>query len=68
MGMLGAYNRFGPSRIEERAINDRKAFGDSLQALLEYEWDGIVMPHGDLIHEGGRAHFQSGFGSYLPEP
>ncbi len=66
MGMLGAYKTFGPSRLEKMSIKDKAAFGASLSALLEMDWDAIALPHGELIPEGGRALFEEGFGAYLP--
>ena len=65
MSLLGAYNRFGPSRLERASIKDKAAFGRSLRALLEHDWDAIALPHGELIHEGGRARFEEAFKTYL---
>lgn len=63
----GAYNRFGPSRLMRFLIRDNKALGQSLTELLSYEWNSIVVPHGDPIDEGGREMFTQAFEKYLPD-
>ncbi len=68
MRINGTYNRFGPSRLLRAfAIDDKDALGRSLEALLDFDWDTIVVSHGEPIDNGARRRFLHAFGDYLPE-
>jgi hypothetical protein len=58
-----AYGRFGPSRIFTTfVISDRSAFSDSIDALLEHEFDRVIMSHGRVLATGGKAAIRDAFG------
>jgi hypothetical protein len=55
-------NRFGPSRIFEWIfVRDRAALAESLRALATENFDRIIMNHGEVIRENGRAEFERAF-------
>ena len=66
MTLNGVYNTFGCSRLFRSTIKDKKAFGSSLLPLLDYPWDSIILPHGDLIPHGARALFEETFRPFIP--
>jgi len=50
------WRRFGPSRIiRGLAVSDRSALRQSLERLLEWDFDRIVPGHGDVIENRGPA-------------
>ena len=57
----GAWDRFGMSRIGRSLVRDRAALRRSLDALLEWDFDRIVVAHGDVLEHGGRAALREAF-------
>ena len=49
----GAYQRFGPSRVARRMLRDRDLVGASLAQILAWDFDRIVVAHGDVLESGG---------------
>lgn len=63
----GTSGRFGLSRLVRMYIRDSEAFGESLADVLEFQWDSIVVAHGEPIEVGGREVFVEEFERYLPK-
>lgn len=63
--MVGATGRFGPHRIIRLGIRDRAAARCSIDRILAWEFDRIVMSHGEVVEVGGRASLEQAF-SFLP--
>ena len=64
--IVGATGRFGPHRLVRLAIRDRAAARRSLDRILAWDFDRIVMSHGEVVATGGRALLERAF-SFLPE-
>jgi hypothetical protein len=64
--LVGATGRFGPHRIIRLAIRDDRAAGASLQAIRGWDFDRVVMSHGDVLERGGKAAFETAFARWLP--
>jgi len=57
-----AYGRFGPSRIfNSFVIQDRDAFHASIDALLELDFDRVIMSHGRVLDTGGKDAVRDAF-------
>lgn len=52
--LFGTYNRFGVSRYFVQLIEDKWALKKSLEELLTYDFDRIIVGHGDLVLEDGK--------------
>lgn len=52
--LFGTYRRFAISRLFRRFIADKAAFQRSLGELFSYDFDNIIMSHGDVVVGGGR--------------
>lgn len=52
---------FGPHRIIRLGVRDRDAARSSLERLLQWDFDRIVVTHGDVLDSGGHAAMQSAF-------
>jgi hypothetical protein len=51
----GALGRPTPSRMFKMAIRDRAAFRESLDTVLAWDFDRVIVGHGENIASGGRA-------------
>lgn len=54
MTVMGAYDRFGPSRLARVTQRDRKGLRASLDRVLAWDFERIVLTHGDVVDKGGR--------------
>ena len=59
--LTGAAGRFGPHRLIRRMISDRAAARNSLETILEWDFDRIILAHGDLLEGFGRARVRAAF-------
>ncbi len=50
----GVYGRFAFSRLLRLLVVDRAALRASIEALLEWEFDRVLMAHGRALETGGR--------------
>jgi Domain of unknown function (DUF4336) len=62
--LVGAAGRFGPHRLVRLCIRDRRAARASVETILRWDFDRVVVTHGDVLEHGGRARFQEAF-AYL---
>ena len=62
--LTGAAGHFGPHRLIRRAISDRKAARESVEKILGWDFDRVIVTHGDVLDAGGRNRVRAAF-SYL---
>jgi hypothetical protein len=63
--LVGATGRFGPHRVVRLGIRDRRAARRSIDRILGWDFDRIVMSHGDVVPSGGHALLEEAF-AFLP--
>jgi hypothetical protein len=63
--LVGATGRFGPHRLIRFGIRDREAARRSIDRILAWDFDRIVMSHGEIVPSGGHPLFERAF-SFLP--
>jgi len=61
MKLLRSYGRFGPSRLDPLLIRDRRAARESLERILTWDFDRVVVAHGDVLESGGREALRQGY-------
>ena len=61
MRLVGGYGHFGPSRLDPLLIRDRAAARHSLERILSWDFDRIVVAHGDVLESGGPAALRGGY-------
>ena len=62
MRLNDAYGRFGPSRLMRSLVfRDRAALRDSLERILAWEFERIVVTHGEIVEKGGHAALREAF-------
>jgi len=63
--VVGAAGRFGPHRLVRFMIRDRAAARTSVDTILRWEFERVIVSHGDVLERGGRERFAAAFG-FLP--
>jgi hypothetical protein len=55
--MMGIHRRFATARMWRRWITDRNAFARSIDQILTWDFDRIVVAHGEVVDHDARAQF-----------
>ena len=63
--VLGSYNALKPSVLEKVAIRDRQTLQNSVEAVLQWDFDRVVMAHGSIVETGGKEMFRDGYSQFL---
>ena len=63
----GAYGRLSPTILERIFVRDRPAFRQSLERILAWPFDRVVVAHGEVLEEGCREEFIHGYQWVLGE-
>lgn len=63
--MVGAYGRLALSRSVRLMVRDRRAFRASLERILAWDFDRVVVTHGEVLETGGSAALRSAWAHWL---
>jgi len=61
MKMMRSYGRLAPTKMDPLLVRDRKAARESLERILEWDFDRIVVSHGEVLERGGRQILREGY-------
>lgn len=61
MTLIRSYDRFGPSKLDPLLIRDREAARKSLETILAWDFDRVIVAHGDVLEGGGREALCEGY-------
>jgi len=61
MRMLRSYGRFAPSRLDPLLIRDRHAAKQALERILAWDFDRVVIAHGEVLESGGPESLRAGY-------
>jgi len=61
MRLVRSYGRFGPSTLDPLLIRDRRAARESLERILAWDFDRVVVAHGEILEHGGREALREGY-------
>jgi hypothetical protein len=61
MKLMRSYGRFGPSTLDPLLIRDRPAARRSLERILAWDFDRVIVAHGDILESGGRDALRRGY-------
>jgi len=61
MQAIRSYGRFGPSRLDPLLIRDRRLARESLLRILSWDFDRVIVAHGDVLERGGRDALREGY-------
>lgn len=59
--LVGARGRFGPHRMVRVLIRDRRAARASVDRVLRWDFDRVMVTHGEIIETAGRARVEAAF-------
>lgn len=57
----GAYRRLAPTYMERLLIRDRSSFRASIQRVLEWPFERVIVAHGTVLEAGGRSELARGY-------
>lgn len=61
LSLFGTYKRFAVSRLFLKMVNDKEQFKVSIQKVFNYDFETIVMSHGEIIKTNGKNFLRSAF-------
>ena len=61
MKLIRSYGRFGPSKLDPLLIRDRRAARESLERILAWDFDRVVVAHGEVLESGGHEALRRGY-------
>ncbi len=61
MWLLRSYGHFGPSKLDPLLIRDRRAARQSLEKILRWDFDRVIVAHGDVLESGGHEALRQGY-------
>jgi hypothetical protein len=61
MQLVRSYGCFGPSKLDPLLIRDRASARASLEQILAWDFDRVVVAHGDVLEEGGHEALRTGY-------
>lgn len=66
--MAGAYRRFAQSRLLRRAIKDAGAASDSVEQMLEWPIERVVMAHGHVVDRDAKTRLAEALAPMMQRP
>ena len=63
--LLDVGGRFGPSRLGRWLIRDKQAARESLGLIMRWDFDRVIVAHGDVLESGGHKKVRDAFGFIL---
>jgi len=61
MKLIRSYGRLGPSTLDPWLIRDRPAARASLERILAWDFDRVVVAHGEVLERGGHEALWRGY-------
>jgi len=61
MRAIRSYGRLTPTKLDPLLIRDRAAARASLERILEWDFDRVIVAHGDVQETGGKALLRDGY-------
>jgi hypothetical protein len=61
MKLIRSYGHLGPSKLDPFLIRDRRAARESLERILAWDFDRIIVSHGEVLESGGHEILRRGY-------
>ena len=62
---MGAAGRFGPHRVVRWLIRDQQAARESLGQIMKWDFDRVIVAHGDVLETGGKEKLRQAYAFIL---
>lgn len=63
--IIGGYKSLTPSLLEKIATTDKKQVRQSVEQVLNWNFDRVIMAHGSIVEQDGKAKFKRGYEQFL---
>jgi hypothetical protein len=63
--IAGGYNRLEPTILERLASSDKDSLRKSIQEVLSWNFDRVIVAHGAVVEFGGKAMLTSAYSAFL---
>jgi Domain of unknown function (DUF4336) len=63
--ILGGYQSLSPSLLERLATTDKKQVRKSVEQVLRWDFDRVIMAHGSIVEQYGKEQFKQGYEKFL---
>lgn len=67
MKLLRSYGKLGPSKLDPLLIRDRRLARASLERILSWDFDRVIVAHGDVQESGGYPLIRDGYSWLLAD-
>ena len=61
MKLIRSYGHLGPSKLDPWLIRDRRAARESLERILAWDFDRVIVAHGEVLETGGHDILRRGY-------
>jgi len=61
MKLLRSYGKLAPSTLDPWLIRDRRAARESLERILAWDFDRVIVAHGEVQERGGKELLREGY-------
>ncbi|MEL6815915.1 MAG: hypothetical protein AAFP03_14045, partial [Cyanobacteria bacterium J06598_3] len=62
---MGVYKQLAPALLERIATTDKQSIKASMKTILHWDFERVIMAHGSIIEQNGKARFQEGYEQFL---
>lgn len=66
--IMGAYQKLQPSWLEKIATQDRQGVKRSIEQVLSWDFERVIMAHGTIVEHNAKARLQAGYEWFLNQP
>jgi hypothetical protein len=63
--MLGGYKSLSPSLLERVATTEKEKVRKSVERVLGWDFERVIMAHGSIIEQNGKEKFKQGYEQFL---
>ncbi len=63
--LSGTYARLSPTLLERMLVRDRATFRQSLERILAWPFERVIVAHGEVCEHGGREQLVQGYSGFL---
>jgi hypothetical protein len=63
--VLGGFKNLSPSLLERIATTEKGKVKESVKRILEWEFERVIMAHGNVIERNGKEKFKQGYERFL---
>lgn len=63
--VMGVYKKLAPALLERIATTDKQSIKASVENVLSWDFERVIMAHGSIIEQHGKERFKAGYEQFL---